>query len=179
MSGPTAKLPAKPNAKPNTQIAAYGLADLPTLPGKTLTPHTLLHWQFILLFVGLGTLYLFYDPWCLLAAAFLGLAYFIKTETPQAHNLLAAPVITPLNKRLATSKTLLRLLPLLIFALAFGVLGILLKNKFRLFKEKIRRKRCGEDIPADSGENAQAENTDNEINTEQNIQQEERMDSNG
>ena len=67
----------------------------------------------------------------------------------------------------------------MIFALAFGVLGILLKNKFRLFKEKIRRKRCGEDIPADSGENAQAENTVNEINTEQNIQQEERMDSNG
>ena len=57
------------------------------------------------------------------------------------------------------------------FALAFGVLGILLKNKLRLFKEKIRRKRSGEQVPDDT--------CDNEINTEQNIQQEERMDSNG
>lgn len=57
------------------------------------------------------------------------------------------------------------------FALAFGVLGILIKNKLRLFKEKIRRKRCGEEPPAAP--------SDKEINTEQNIQQEERMDSNG
>lgn len=57
------------------------------------------------------------------------------------------------------------------FAVAFGVLGILLKNKLRLLKEKIRKKRSGED---ETGEN-----TGKEINAEQNIQQEERMDSNG
>ena len=60
------------------------------------------------------------------------------------------------------------------FALAFGVLGILLKNKLRLFREKLRRKRSGEELPDEKGKTA-----DNEINTEQNIQQEERMDSNG
>lgn len=57
------------------------------------------------------------------------------------------------------------------FAIAFGVLGILLKNKLRLLREKRLRKRNGEDLPT--------ENPDNVVNTEQNIQQEERMDSNG
>ena len=62
----------------------------------------------------------------------------------------------------------------MLFALAFGVLGILLKNKLRLFREKLRRKRSGEELHDEKGKTA-----DNEINTEQNIQQEERMDSNG
>ena len=50
-------------------------------------------------------------------------------------------------------------------------MGILLKNKLRLLREKRLRKRNGEEPPA--------KNPDNVINTEQNIQQEERMDSNG
>ena len=55
------------------------------LPGKPLTPYTLLHWQFILLFAGLGTLFSLSNLWALLAAGMLALAYFLKT-TPSCFN---------------------------------------------------------------------------------------------
>lgn len=65
-----------------------------------------------------------------------------------------------------------------IFALAFGVvfaaLGILIKNKFRLFKEKLRnRGKKAEQTPADVQPDTLTENTEN------NIQAQERKDKNG
>ena len=65
-----------------------------------------------------------------------------------------------------------------IFALAFGVvfaaLGILIKNKFRLFKEKLRnRGKKAEQTPADVQPDTTTENTEN------NIQAQERKDKNG
>lgn len=60
------------------------------------------------------------------------------------------------------------------FAIAFGALGILIKNKFRLLKEKIKNRGNPEQAPA---ENDPVINI--EIEKDQNKQEEERMDSNG
>lgn len=60
----------------------------------------------------------------------------------------------------------------LAFGLAFSALGILIKNKFRLMREKRLAKKNGE--PIEDTVTITIENTNNE-----NIQDEERMDSNG
>ena len=57
------------------------------------------------------------------------------------------------------------------FAILFGALWILIKNKFRLLKEKNKNRGSGNEV---SPEEANTENV-----TEENIQEEERMDSNG
>ena len=61
------------------------------------------------------------------------------------------------------------------FAVLFGALWILIKNKFRLLKEKIKNRGSGDtDSP---GKPSEVEPTETKI--EENIQQEERMDANG
>ena len=60
-----------------------------------------------------------------------------------------------------------------LFIIAFGALGILIKNKLRLAKEK----RAAKGLSAD-GENEENKET-NIDKTEENIQAEERMDKNG
>jgi len=69
------------------------------------------------------------------------------------------------------------------FAILFGALGILIKNKFRLLKEKIRNRKNGTEAapeePAEEAAEEIVEETVTEIKKEENIQQEERMDSNG
>ena len=82
------------------------------LPGQTFIPHTLLHWQFILLFVALGTLFLFSNLWSLLAACLLGVAYFLKSP----------PSFAP-----AGNKPFKQAQSLVVFALAFG-LGVMLAH---------------------------------------------------
>ena len=59
------------------------------------------------------------------------------------------------------------------FAVAFGALGILIRNKLRLLREKRQARKNGS-VDADSDN---VNNTDN--NREQPAQAEERMDSNG
>ena len=61
------------------------------------------------------------------------------------------------------------------FAILFGALWILIKNKFRLLKEK--RKNGGSGNEASPEGQPEEANTENE--SEENIQEEERMDSNG
>ena len=63
----------------------------------------------------------------------------------------------------------------MVFAILFGALWILIKNKFRLLKEKRKNRGSGNEASPE-GQPEEA-NTENE--TEENIQQEERMDSNG
>ena len=61
------------------------------------------------------------------------------------------------------------------FAILFGALWILIKNKFRLLKEKNKNRGSGNEVsPEGQPEEAYTENV-----TEENIQEEERMDSNG
>ena len=62
----------------------------------------------------------------------------------------------------------------MVFAILFGALWILIKNKFRLLKEKIKNRGSGDEtFPEGQPEEITEEKT------EENIQQEERMDSNG
>ena len=61
------------------------------------------------------------------------------------------------------------------FAILFGALWILIKNKFRLLKEKRKNRGSGNEA-SPQGQPEEA-NTENE--SEENIQEEERMDSNG
>lgn len=65
----------------------------------------------------------------------------------------------------------------MIFAIAFGALGILIRNKFRLMREKRRKGGKNAGSPSETAE-AQEELILGS-NKEQNIQQEERMESNG
>ncbi len=65
------------------------------------------------------------------------------------------------------------------FAILFGALGILIKNKFRLTVEKFKRRKEEKAerklLPAEG----ETQETDTKDNTEQNIQENERTDSNG
>ena len=61
------------------------------------------------------------------------------------------------------------------FAILFGALWILIKNKFRLLKDKRKNRGSGNEASPE-GQPEEA-NTENE--SEENIQEEERMDSNG
>ena len=61
------------------------------------------------------------------------------------------------------------------FAILFGALWILIKNKVRLLKERIKNRGSKDDAAPEES----AEATVAETNTIENIQQEERMDSNG
>lgn len=63
----------------------------------------------------------------------------------------------------------------MVFAILFGALGILIKNKFRLLKEKIKNRGKKEPAPLEAG----PDEISTETEKEQNIQQEERTDSNG
>lgn len=64
----------------------------------------------------------------------------------------------------------------MVFSILFGALGILIKNKFRHFKEKLMRRKNG-DVET-SEENAENNIAENDIK-ESNEQQEERIDKNG
>ncbi len=67
----------------------------------------------------------------------------------------------------------------MVFAIAFGALGILIKNKVRLLRERIRNRKTGNgEEAALPPENSQNSGAAAENNTE-NIQAEERMDTNG
>lgn len=68
----------------------------------------------------------------------------------------------------------------MVFAIAFGALWILIKNKTRLLTERIKNRKNGKTNSGEAGPTAEAGGViDIEENKTENIQAEERMDSNG